>query len=148
MRIQANPTRSAAYGLTLEDLRIAVAAANVNQAKGAFDGPRRASIINATDQLLSSKEYRPLIVAYRNGAPVHLSEVADVIDDVENVKQAAWMNETPAVIVNIQRQPGANVIEVVDRIKKLLPQLQGALPSSVHVDGVDRPHDLHSRVGP
>jgi multidrug efflux pump len=133
VRIQANPTSLAAYGLTLEDLRIAVALANVNQAKGAFDGPRRASIIGATDQLLSSKEYRPLIVAYRNGAPVHLSEVADVLDDVENSKLAAWMNETPAVIVNIQRQPGANVIEVVDRIKKLLPQLQGALPSSVHV---------------
>ena len=133
VRIQANPTSLAAYGLTLEDLRIAVALANVNQAKGAFDGPRRASIIGATDQLLSSKEYRPLIVAYRNEAPVHLSEVADVIDDVENVRQAAWMNETPAVIVNIQRQPGANVIEVVDRIKKLLPQLQSALPSSIHV---------------
>ena len=133
VRIQANPRALSAYGLTLEDLRVAVAAANVNQAKGAFDGPQRASIINATDQLLSSKEYRPLIVAYRNGAPVHLSEVADVIDDVENVKQAAWMNDVPAVIVNIQRQPGANVIEVVDRIKRLLPQLQGALPSSVQV---------------
>jgi multidrug efflux pump len=133
VRIQANPTSLAAYGLTLEDLRIAVGLANVNQAKGAFDGPRRASIIGATDQLLSSKEYRPLIVAYRNGAPVHLSEVADVIDDVENIRLAAWMNETPAVIVNIQRQPGANVIEVVDRIKKLLPQLQSALPSAIHV---------------
>jgi len=133
VRIQANPTSLAAYGLTLEDVRLAVAQANVNQAKGAFDGPRRASVIGATDQLLSSKEYRPLIVAYRNEAPVHLSDVADVIDDVENAKQAAWMNDRPAVIVNIQRQPGANVIEVVDRIKRLLPQLQGALPSSVHV---------------
>ena len=133
VRIQANPVSLAAYGLTLEDVRVAVASANVNQAKGAFDGPRRASIIGATDQLLSSKEYRPLIVAYRNGAPVHLSEVADVIDDVENVKQAAWMNEVPAVIVNIQRQPGANVIEVADRVKALLPQLESALPSSVHV---------------
>ena len=122
VRIQANPRALSAYGLTLEDLRVAVAAANVNQAKGAFDGPKRAAIINATDQLLS-----------RNGAPVHLSDVADVIDDVENVKQAAWMNEDPAVIVNIQRQPGANVIDVVDRIKKLLPQLQSALPSSVQV---------------
>src|SRR5512146_2069135 len=133
VRIQANPRALAAYGLTLEDLRFVVAAANVNQAKGAFDGPRRASIINATDQLLASRDYRPLIVAYRNGAPVHLSEVADVIDNVENVRQAAWMNETPAVLVNIQRQPGANVIEVADRIKKLLPQLQSALPSSVQV---------------
>ncbi|MGH7232941.1 MAG: efflux RND transporter permease subunit, partial [Nitrospiraceae bacterium] len=133
VRIQANPVTLAAYGLTLEDLRVVVAAANVNQAKGAFDGPRRASIIGATDQLLSSQEYQPLIVSYRNGAPVLLSDVADVIDDVENVKQAAWMNETAAVIVNIQRQPGANVIEVVDRIKKLLPQLESALPSSIHV---------------
>ena len=133
VRIQANPRALSAYGLTMEDLRMAIAAANVNQAKGAFDGPRRASIINATDQLLSSRDYRPLIVSYRNGAPVHLSEVADVIDDVENVKQAAWMDEVPAVVVNIQRQPGANVIEVVDRVKKLLPQLQGALPPSVRV---------------
>ncbi|MET0513946.1 MAG: multidrug efflux RND transporter permease subunit [Nitrospiraceae bacterium] len=133
VRIQANPRALSAYGLTMEDLRMAIAAANVNQAKGVFDGPRRASIINATDQLLTSRDYRPLIVSYRNGAPVHLSEVADVIDDVENVKQAAWMDEAPAVIVNIQRQPGANVIEVVDRVKNLLPQLQGALPPSVGV---------------
>ena len=133
VRIRANPRALSAYGLTLEDLRVTIAAANVNQAKGAFDGPRRASIINATDQLLSSRDYQPLIITYRNGAPVHVSDVADVIDDVENVRQAAWMNETPAVLVNIQRQPGANVIEVADRIKKLLPQLQSALPSSVQV---------------
>ncbi|MEP6600523.1 MAG: MdtB/MuxB family multidrug efflux RND transporter permease subunit [Nitrospirota bacterium] len=133
VRVQVNPTALSAYGLTLEDLRAVVAAANVNQAKGAFDGPRQASIIGANDQLLSSKEYRPLIVTYRNGAPVVLSDVADVIDDAENVKQAAWMNNTPAVIVNIQRQPGANVIEVADRIKKLLPQLESTLPSSIRV---------------
>ncbi|MGE3978390.1 MAG: efflux RND transporter permease subunit, partial [Nitrospira sp.] len=133
VRIRANPRALSAYGLTLEDLRMTVAAANVNQAKGAFHGPLRASIINATDQLLSSREYRPLIVAYRKGAPIHLSDVADVVDDVENVRQAAWMDETPAVLVNIQRQPGANVIEVADRIKMILPQLQSALPSSVQV---------------
>jgi multidrug efflux pump len=133
VRIQANPRALSAYGLTLEDVRVVVAAANVNQAKGGFDGPKRSSIINATDQLLSSRDYQPLIVSYRNGAPVHLSDVADVIDDVENVKQAAWMNDVPAVLVNIQRQPGVNVIDVVDRIKKLLPQLQSALPSSVQV---------------
>jgi len=133
VRIRANPRALSAYGLTLEDLRAAVAAANVNQAKGAFDGPRRSSIINATDQLLSSRDYEPLIIAYRNGGPVHISDVADVADDVENVRQAAWMNETRAVLVNIQRQPGANVIEVSDRIKKLLPQLQSTLPSSVQV---------------
>jgi len=133
VRIQANPRALSAYGLTLEDVRFAVAAANVNQAKGTFDGPRRASIINSTDQLLSSREYRPLIVAYRNGAPVHLSDVAEVLDDVENIRQAAWANETPSILISIQRQPGANVIEVVDRIKKLLPQLQSALPPSVQV---------------
>ncbi len=133
VRIRANPRALSAYGLTLEDVRAVVASANVNQAKGGFDGPQRASILNATDQLLTSEEYRPLLVAYRNGAPVHLADVAEVIDDVENVKQAAWMNEMPAVIVNIQRQPGANVIEVVDRIKALLPQLQSTLPSSVQV---------------
>ena len=133
VRIRANPRALSAYGLTLEDLRAAVAAANVNQAKGGFDGPRRSSIINATDQLLSSRDYEPLIIAYRNGGPVHISDVAEVADDVENVRQAAWMNETQAVLVNIQRQPGANVIEVADRIKKLLPQLQSTLPSSVQV---------------
>ncbi|MCS6297568.1 MAG: multidrug efflux RND transporter permease subunit [Nitrospira sp.] len=147
VRIQANPRALAAYGLTLEDLRVVVAAANVNQAKGGFDGPRRASIINATDQLFAGKDYKALIVAYRNGAPVRLSEVADVIDDVENTKQAAWMNETPAVIVNIQRQPGTNVIEVVDRVKKLLPQLQGTLPSSVQVSVLtDRTTSIRATV--
>ncbi|MDR3568236.1 MAG: multidrug efflux RND transporter permease subunit [Syntrophobacteraceae bacterium] len=133
VRIQANPTALAAYGLGLEDLRSAVVAANINQAKGQFDGPRRSFIIGANDQLLTSSEYRPLIIAYRNGAPVTLSDVATVIDGAENVKLAAWMNDTPAVIVNIQRQPGANVIEVVDRIKRLLPVLQSSLPSSVKV---------------
>jgi multidrug efflux pump len=133
VRIQANPTALAAYGLTLEDLRTAIATANVNQAKGGFDGPRQSSIIGANDQLLSAKDYRSLIVAFVNGAPVKLSDVADAIDDAENVKQAAWMNDAPAVIVNIQRQPGANVIEVVDRIKSLLPRLQSALPSGVQV---------------
>ncbi len=133
VRIHANPTALAAYGLTLEDVRTAIAAANVNQAKGGFDGPRQAYIIGANDQLFTSKDYKGLIIAYRNNAPVRLSDVADVVDDAENVNQAAWVNEAPAVIVNIQRQPGANVIEVVDRIKKLLPQLQTALPSSIKV---------------
>jgi multidrug efflux pump len=147
VRIQANPRALAAYGLTLEDLRTVVAAANVNQAKGGFDGPQRASIINATDQLFAGKDYKALIVAYRNGAPVRLSEVAEVIDDVENTKQAAWMNETPAVIVNIQRQPGTNVIEVVDRVKRLLPQLQGTLPSSVQVSVLtDRTTSIRATV--
>ncbi|OPY73009.1 MAG: Multidrug resistance protein MdtB [Syntrophorhabdus sp. PtaU1.Bin058] len=133
VRVHANPAALAAYGLTLEDLRAAIAAANVNQAKGSFDGPRLSYIIGANDQLFSSKEYRSLIVAYRNGAPVRLSDVAEAVDDAENIKQAAWMNASPAVIVNIQRQPGANVIEVVDQIKKVLPQLQSALPPAVKV---------------
>src|SRR5881409_1435511 len=127
VRLQANPTALAAYGLSLEDLRTAVAQANVNQAKGNFDGAQQAYTIGANDQLLSSADYRPLVVAYRDGAPVRLADVA------ENVKQAAWMNTIPAVILNIQRQPGANIISVVDRIERLLPQLTTSLPSSVQV---------------
>jgi multidrug efflux pump len=133
VRIQANPAALSSYGLTLEDVRTAVAQANVNQAKGTFDGARQSYSIAANDQLLSSDQYRPLIIAYKNGAAVHLSDVASVIDDAENVKQAAWMNEVPAVILNIQRQPGANIISVVDRIKDLLPQLRAGLPSAVQV---------------
>ncbi len=133
VRIQANPTALAAYNLTLEDLRGAIVAANVNQAKGNFDGPHRAYNIGANDQLFSGAEFAKIIITYRNGAPVRLSDVAEAIDHIENVNQAAWMNATPAVIVNIQRQPGANVIKVVDRIKKLLPQLQSSLPPSVKV---------------
>src|SRR5512132_1481365 len=131
VRVQVNPTILSSYGLTMEDVRTVIAQSNVNQAKGNFDGPHQAYTIAANDQLLSSDQYRPLVIAYRNGAPVHLSDVATVIDDVENVKQAAWMNQVPAVIVNIQRQPGANIITVVDRIKNLLPQLKSSLPSSV-----------------
>jgi multidrug efflux pump len=133
VRVQVNPTALSSYGLTMEDVRAAIAASNVNQAKGTFDGPQQSYSIGANDQLLSSVQYKPLIVAYRNGAPVRLSDIANVIDDKENVKQAAWMNETPAVIVNIQRQPGANIIAVVDRVKALLPQLQASLPSAIHV---------------
>ena len=134
VRIQANPADLAAKGLTLGDVRTAVAQSNVNQAKGSFDGLRQAYAIGANDQLLSSEEYRPLIVAYRNGAPVTLSEVATVSDDVENVRLAAWKNTTPAVILNIQRQPGANIIAVVDRVKELLPQLRASLPASVELN--------------
>ncbi len=133
VRIQANPTALAAYGMSLEDLRNAVALSNVNQAKGNFDGPKQAYTINANDQQTSSDSYRSTIIAYRNGAPVRLSDVANVIDDAENVKQAAWVNATPAVILNIQRQPGANTIGVVDRVKTLLPQLKASLPSSINV---------------
>jgi multidrug efflux pump len=133
VRIQANPTQLSAYGLTLEGIRTAVAASNVNQAKGNFDGAQQAYTIAANDQLLSSSQYRPLVVAFSNGAPVLLSDVATVKDSVENVRQAAWMNDAPAVIVNIQRQPGANIIATVDRIKALLPQLKTGLPASVQM---------------
>ncbi len=147
VRIQANPTMLASYGLNLEDIRSAIVAANVNQAKGNFDGLHQDYQIGANDQLLSSDDYKPLIVAYRNGAPVLLSKVADVIDDVENVRQAAWMNDVPAVIVNIQRQPGANIIQVVDRIKTLLPQLTSTLPKSIDVNILtDRTNTIRASV--
>jgi multidrug efflux pump len=133
VRIQANPTALASYGLSLEDLRTVLGQANVDQAKGVLENQRQAFTISTNDQLLSGNEYKDVILAYRNGAPVRLRDVATIIDGTENAKQAAWMNLAPAVIVNIQRQPGANIISVVDRIKKVLPQLQGALPSSVKV---------------
>src|SRR5437762_975624 len=134
VRIQVNPALLAGYGLTLEDVRNAVAAANVNQAKGSLDGPYQAYTIGANDQLHQSAQYRTLVVAYRNNAPVQLADVADVIDGAENVRQAAWMNDRPAIVVNIQRQPGANIMEVVDRVKRLLPQLAAGLPASVKVE--------------
>ncbi len=133
VRIQANPTALSSYNINLEDVRSAIQQTTVDLAKGSFDGPAQSYQIDANDQLLTSKDYRPVIVAYRNGAPVMLSDVARVVDSAENVKQAAWMNSVPAVIMNIQRQPGANIIEVVDRVKELLPHLTSTLPSSVQV---------------
>ena len=133
VRIQANPTALSSYGISLEDVRTALQQTSVNQAKGNFDGPKQSYQIDANDQIVSDKDYRSVIVAYRNGAPVVLSDVASVVNGAENIKQAAWMNNVPAVIVNIQRQPGANIIQVVDRIKALLPQLQTTLPPAVQV---------------
>lgn len=133
VRVQVNPKALAAAGLSLNSIRSAIADANVNQAKGSFDGPSRASTIDANDQLRSAAEYRQIIIAYRNGAPVYLTDVADVIEDAENARLAAWMNDKPAIVLNIQRQPGANVIDTVDRIKKLLPILTQTLPASVDV---------------
>jgi multidrug efflux pump len=133
VRVQVNPTAMSSYGVTLEDVRTAITQSNVNQAKGTFDGARQSYSIGANDQLLSSEQYKPLVIAYKNGAPIHLSDIARVIDDAENVQQAAWMNETPAVILNIQRQPGANIIAVVDRVQALLPQLKASLPAAVQV---------------
>jgi len=119
VRIQANPTALSSYGIDMEDVRATLQQTNINLAKGNFDGPQQSYQIGSNDQLLSGKDYQPIIVAYHNGAPVTISNVATVINGVENVNQAAWMNDVPAVIVNIQRQPGANIIQVVDRIKKL-----------------------------
>ncbi len=133
VRIRVNPAALAAYGVNLEDVRSSIAAANVNEAKGSFDGPSRASTIDANDQIKSAEEYNPIIVGYKNGAPIRVSDIADVIDGAENTRLGAWANTTPAIILNIQRQPGANVIQVVDRIKQLLPKLQTALPASVDV---------------
>ena len=134
VRVQANPTALASYGLSLEDLRTALGNANVDQAKGTFDGKHQAFTIGANDQLFSSAGYKPIIIAFRNGAPVRLSDVAVAVDSAENVKQAAWAGNKPAVILNIQRQPGANIISVVDRVKKILPQLQAALPASIQLN--------------
>ena len=133
VRIQVNPTTLSSYGINIDDVRTALQQASVNQAKGNFDGPKQSYEINANDQLLTSKDYKDLVVAYRNGAPVMLSDVAAILDSVEDTKLAAWLNETPAVILNIQRQPGADIIQVVDRIKQLLPQLKANLPAAVDV---------------
>jgi multidrug efflux pump len=133
VRIQANPAALSSYGINLEDLRTAVTQASVNAAKGNFDGARQDYQIDANDQLITSKDYRNVVVAYRNGAPVMLTDVAKIVDGVENNNQAAWMDKTPAVIVNVQRQPGGNTISVVKRIKALLPQLEANLPKGIDV---------------
>jgi multidrug efflux pump len=133
VRIQVNPTALSSYGINLEDVRTALTASSVNAAKGNFDGPSQDYQIDANDQLVTSDDYRNVVVAYRNGAPVMLTEVARIVNGVENNNQAAWMNQTPAVILNVQRQPGANTISVVRSIKKLMPQLQANLPTGIQV---------------
>ncbi len=133
VRIQANPSALSSYGINLEDLRTAVTQASVNAAKGNFDGPRQDYQIDANDQLVTSDDYRKVVVAYRNGAPVMLPDVANIVDGIENGSQAAWMNDTPAVILNVQRQSGANTISVVKSIKQLLPQLEANLPRGIQV---------------
>ncbi|HWF91022.1 MAG TPA: multidrug efflux RND transporter permease subunit [Terriglobales bacterium] len=147
VRIQANPTALASYGMSLEDLRTALGNQNVDQAKGVLNGPRQQFTIGANDQLLTGNDYTGLVVAYKNGAPVRLSDVATVVDGAENIMQAAWMNQTPAVIVNIQRQPGANIISVSDRITALLPQLQHSMPQSVDLQILtDRTETIRASV--
>ena len=133
VRIQVNPAQLQSYGIDLEAVRTALVSASVNQAKGNFDGPRQDYQIDANDQLVTSADYKDVVVAYRNNAPVFLHDVAKIVDGVENTKQAAWMNQTPAVILNVQRQPGANTISVVKSIQLLLPQLQANLPSGIDV---------------
>ena len=133
VRVQADIRKLAAYGLNIDDLRTTLANANVNTPKGSFDGPSRAYTINANDQLQSADAYNDMVIAYKNGAPVHLTDVATIIEGAENTYLAAWMNTVPAVILNVQRQPGANVIEVADRIKELLPQLQASMPAAIDI---------------
>ena len=133
VRVQANPDALSSYGLTMEELRTAIITANVNAAKGSFDGPRLAYTINSNDQLLTSADYKPIIIAYTNNSPVRLQDIAEIIDGSENTMQAAWMNKEPAIILNIQRQPGANVIEVVNRVQALLKELRTTLPHSIKV---------------
>jgi multidrug efflux pump len=134
VRIQADIRKLAAYGLNIDDLRTTLGNANINTPKGNFDGPMRSYTINANDQIRNASDYKSLIVAYKNGSPVRLSDVGDVIDGTQNDKLGAWMNETPAIILNIQRQPGANVIAVVEGIKALLPQLQASLPAAIDLN--------------
>jgi len=147
VRIQANPVALSSYGINLEDLRSALVSTTVNTAKGSFDGPAQNYQINANDQLLSSAGYHDVVVAYRNGAPVMLTDVARIEDGIENAKLAAWKDRTPAVIVNIQRQPGANTIAVVEEVQNLLPKLQAGLPASVDLKILtDRSNTIRASV--
>ena len=133
VRVRIDPAAIASFGLGLEDVRAALMANNVNAPKGSFDGPRQSYTINANDQILSAAGYRPVIVAYRNGSPVRLGDIGEVVDNVENVRLAAWVGDQPSVILDIQRQPGANIIETADRVKALLPRLRASIPPSVKV---------------
>ena len=147
VRIRADIRKLAAYGLNIDDLRTTLGNANVNTPKGNFDGAMRAYTINANDQIRNASDYKSLIVAYKNGSPVRLTDVGDVVDGAQNDKLGAWMNETPAIILNIQRQPGANVISVVEGIKALLPQLQADAARRHRPQHPDRPHHHHPRLG-
>ncbi|MGO9512556.1 MAG: multidrug efflux RND transporter permease subunit [Steroidobacteraceae bacterium] len=133
VRVQVNPTQLASYGLTLENVRTALAATSLNAAKGSFDGPAQSFQISANDQIATAADFRQVVLAYTNGAPVMLKDVSNVIDGVENTQLSAWMNKVPAVIVNIQRQPGANIINVVDSIKALLPKLRATIPAIIKI---------------
>jgi len=147
VRVQANPVALASYGLSLDTLRTALSSANVNQAKGNFDGASQSWTINDNDQLQSGAAYAPIILAYRNGAPVRLSDVATIVDSAENTRQKAWVNDNPAIVLNIQRQPGTNIIGVVDTVQALLPQIRASLPKGVNVDVItDRTTTIRASV--
>ncbi len=147
IRIQVNPKALATLGLSFEDIRLAITAANVNQAKGGFDGPHRSLTIDANDQLTSASQYQNLILAYKKGNPIRLKDIAGVVEDAENIRLAAWANTEPAIVLNVQRQPGANVIDTVDRIQALLPQIRDALPPSVDVQVLtDRTSTIRASV--
>ncbi|EWM47160.1 MMPL family protein [Bordetella holmesii 35009] len=147
VRVQVNPQALAAAGMSLSDLRTAVVGANVNQPKGNLDGPLRSTTIDANDQLKSPTDYNDLIIAYKNGAPMRLSDVAQAVQAAEDTRQAAWAGDRPAILLNVQRQPGANVIEVVDRIREMLPQLRAALPATLDMQVVsDRTQTIRDSV--
>ena len=131
VRVRVNPAALANLGLSMEDVRSALATANVNAPKGSFDGARQSYAIGSNDQIFTAEQFRPIIIAYRNGSPIRISDVGDVVDNVENTRLAGWVGSTPAVIVDVQRQPGANIIETADRVKKLLPRLKASIPPSV-----------------
>ena len=148
VRVRIDPAAIASFGLGLEDVRNALMANNVNAPKGSFDGPRQNYTINANDQILSAAEYRPVIVAYRNGSPVRLGDIGEVVDNVENVRLASWVGSQPSVILDIQRQPGANIIETADLVKKLLPRLRASIPPTVKVSILtDRTETIRASVG-
>jgi len=147
VRVLVNPMALASYGLSLDQVRQSIAATNVNQPKGSFDGPTRSTMLDANDQIRSVEDYRKLILTWQNGAPLRLGDVATIIDGAEDRFLAAWANGQPAVLLNVQRQPGANVIEVTDRVRELLPQLAGTLPSAVDVTVLtDRTHSIRASV--
>ena len=147
VRVRVNPGAIANYGLSLEDIRTALTQNNINAPKGSFDGPRQAYAIGANDQIFSADQYKPIVVAYRNGSPVRLQDIGEVVDNVENVRMAGWVESKPAVIVDIQRQPGANIIETADRVKALLPKLRASIPPSVGIHTLtDRTETIRASV--
>ncbi len=147
VRVRVNPAALAALGVSMEDIRVALVQNNVNAPKGSFDGKLQAYAIGVNDQIYSAAEFRKVIIAYKNGSPIRLGDIGEVVDNVENVRLAGWVNDKPAVILDIQRQPGANIIETADRVKALLPKLRSAIPPSVTVNILtDRTETIRASV--